>query len=505
MSDLKDIIQELSDQEGWDGTITLKLSSLSAGVRRAYGQLHGTPELEIDWDVLESLVSMNATISTLMSDPLATVASMDATIQTLSDNLPISTTELSTYIISLLDSVVSTIGAGAGIEVIASNTLVTTVNLDASIDGVVSAVISDSLVLADDPIKYWAKALSDLLFLYDDQYTGWEFTINDDLTIVDTQSIILGLILEEWLTLIDTQSNNWTGQEIALDTLNLYDLSIIGQNYSGSISDGLDISDVITYQFTVMILELLGFTELATAMKSMSASIAESIDVTDTADRGFGLDIADTLALIDTHSVFLAFLNSISDDLTVTDSNTLLNTINRSLSDSIVFVDSPTNTGVFYSAIYEALALNVTVELAGEVWETYVLNTPKFLPSIYSGFNFNSYCVFENRAFGANDLGIYELTGTTDSGTAIKTGVLLHSTDFGSPNQKKFRKGYLSLSGTAPKMILETDNGIREVYAIDTNGKVTISSGLKGKNWVLSVTDFDSIDQIKLIPVILTK
>jgi hypothetical protein len=124
---------------------------------------------------------------------------------------------------------------------------------------------------------------------------------------------------------------------------------------------------------------------------------------------------------------------------------------------------------------------------------------------MYSGFDFNSYAVFENRAFGANATGIYELTGTTDAGANISTGVIMSQTDFGSPNQKRFRRGYVGISGTSPVMVLETEDGSREAYAIDTNGKFVASHDLKGKKWKLSVADFDELDCIKLIPVILTK
>ena len=161
--------------------------------------------------------------------------------------------------------------------------------------------------------------------------------------------------------------------------------------------------------------------------------------------------------------------------------------------------------GRLYSTIYDTLQMNVIVELDGEVWECYVLNTPKFYPSVYSGFNFNSYCVFENRAYGANDDGVYELTGSTDAGATIHTGVVLSSTNFGSANQKKFRRGYLGISGTAPVMVFQTENGQRETYNIDSEGKVVASSGLKSKSWKLSIADFDTLDSIKLLPIILTK
>ena len=201
----------------------------------------------------------------------------------------------------------------------------------------------------------------------------------------------------------------------------------------------------------------------------------------------------------------MTFLNSVQSNLGMVDTSSLIARASNTVTESIVFIDSVTARGTLCNVLYDTLALNVTVELDGEIWECYVLNTPKFLPSMYSGFDFNSYCIFENRAFGANSSGIYELAGSTDAGSEIHTGAILSKTDFGSANQKKFRKGYLDISGTAPKMILETESGERQAYSIDAQGKVTASTALKSKKWALSVAEFESLSSMKFIPIILTK
>ena len=83
--------------------------------------------------------------------------------------------------------------------------------------------------------------------------------------------------------------------------------------------------------------------------------------------------------------------------------------------------------------------------------------------------------------------------------------MILGKTDFGSPNQKRFRRGYIGIFGDNPVMVFETESGHREAYAIDTEGKIAVSSELKSKSWKLSISDFDELNTIKLIPVILTK
>jgi hypothetical protein len=255
----------------------------------------------------------------------------------------------------------------------------------------------------------------------------------------------------------------------------------------------------------VLVLEYLRFVDLATVVRKSGLSVAESMAFTDASSRGFDKAVESILTAVDVSSVVVTFLRSIAESLGVADTSSFTKKLGLSIGESLVIAEAVTSHGHLYNALYDTLAMNVLVELDGEIWEAYVLNTPKFLPSMYSGFGFNSYCVYEGRAFGANDTGIYELVGDTDAGEKIHTGVILSETDFSSPNQKKFRRGYLGISGDAPVMVFETESGQRQVYAIDTQGKVVFSSELKSKKWKLSIADFDTLESVKLIPVVLTK
>jgi hypothetical protein len=264
-------------------------------------------------------------------------------------------------------------------------------------------------------------------------------------------------------------------------------------------------ADVVTYRLAVTVLENILFTEIASAIKDLLETVNDTAAITDEATRGFEKTVDESLVNTDSVLALTSFLNTLSESLGVIDATSLIGRMMATVSESLSLVDTVASKGTLYNVVYDTLGLLATVEFAGETWETYILNTPKFYPSMYSGFNFNSYAVFENRAFGANDVGIYELTGATDAGATIRTGVVLNDTDFGSPNQKRFRRAYLGISGTAPKMVFETEDGKREVYDIDTQGKTVVSSELKSKSWKLSISDFQELSSLKLIPVVLTK
>lgn len=364
---------------------------------------------------------------------------------------------------------------------------------------------NESLVMADTTSPALSFTISDILFIWDVLQHGWNVSIDESLVVTDSTAEVLGLMISDWITLTDTQTNNWSGRDVINDTLNMYDVAGKYFRVSASIDESLTLADTNNYVLSIAVLEYLGFTDLANAMRSTAATVSESLTLTETQSYAWALLIQEALSVVDVATVIQTFIDVVQESIALADSASLINRLGLAVNESLVFAETVTSQGTLYNAVYDTLRMNVSVELAGEVYECYVLNTPKFMPSMYSGFNFNSYCVFENRAFGANDTGIYELTGVTDAGSTIHTGAILSETDFGSRNQKKFRKAYLGISGNAPVMVVETENGERQAYNIDSGGKTTISHELKSKAWKLSIADFDELKTIKLIPVILSK
>jgi hypothetical protein len=365
--------------------------------------------------------------------------------------------------------------------------------------------LADGMTIVDSHAICWPKTIEEILFIYEELKHGWGVSISEDLTLTDSLSYVLGLMISDWITLIDTQTNNWNGREIVPDTLNLYDIATGGKKFADTIDESLVVTDESLYKLTVTVLEYLGFTDLANAVRTGSETVSDTVTMADTPAHALSFLIDEALSVVDANSVIAAFIHTVAESLDLTDTASPIKKIYETATDPLVFTETVSSQGHLYSAVYDTLAMNITVELNGEVYECYVLNTAKFQPSMYSGFDFNSYCVFENRAFGANDAGIYELTGTTDAGATIHTGAILSQTDFGAPNQKRFRHGYLGISGTSPVMVFECEDGTRQAYSIDTKGHVVASSELKSKKWVLSIADYESLDTIKLLPIILTK
>jgi hypothetical protein len=222
-------------------------------------------------------------------------------------------------------------------------------------------------------------------------------------------------------------------------------------------------------------------------------------------------DISDDIAVVDSVSLLSILSVLLSESLTVVDDASRVNKSYLLISDNFEGTDTVSNQAQYKVSVQEMLSLNISIIVDGEIYECFVLNTAQFHPSVYSGFDFNSYCTFRSRAFGANSRGVYELTGDTDTGLAgdgsdrdIHTGIVFHDTDFNMPQKKKLRKAYLGVSGDDAVLITESE-GKKKAYRVDDRGMVDASRVVKGKTWTLSVAEFESIESIKLIPVILAR
>lgn len=379
-------------------------------------------------------------------------------------------------------------------------------NFEGVPDGGMFELLEEILTLTDSINAPAFILMQDSIFFYDNEKVGWHKLVPDTFNIsVETGSGLLGLMISEWLTIKDSQVNNWTGQEIMAETIAINSLPVLIQSSKQTIADTLAIADSPSWRLTLAILDVLGFTELQKAARYSQHQVSESLVLTDEARRGFENLVESVLSAIDASSVIGAFAKSLAESLDLADATSFITRVAGLVNESLVFSETASSAGKLYNIIRESLALNVLMELDGEIWECFVLNTPHFHPSIYSGYDFNSFCVFEGRAFGANEKGIYELTGSTDAGNTIHTGIIMKGTDFGTPNQKRFRRGYFGISGSSPVLILETESGQRQVYNIDTKGKAVASHELKSKSWTLSIADFQTLESAILIPVVLSR
>lgn len=367
-------------------------------------------------------------------------------------------------------------------------------------------ILTDFFFSSDNTVPNWntIRTVTDYISLVDSFTEALQLLIIESLDLTDVQSAQLQLTLSEFISASENITPNWNTTRVLTDSINIIDL--LYQQLSLFLSESLVVTDFSPLsQLGLSIYEYLGFTELLFSPGVFLNSVQDELNILDNLSLCYSHIVSDVLSLVSAADTVRLLINTVSESVGL--SETAVSRINSVLpiSESLVLLDVVTSTGVLYNTIQDALILNLVIELGDEIWECYVLNTPKFLPSIYSGFNFNSYAVFDNRAYGCKSDGVYELSGTTDNGVVISTGVQLSNTRFGIPNQKHFRKAYIGVIGSTPYLSTETEDGEIKTYSIDADGEVDMTRALRSKKWKLTLTNFSQLDFIKLIPVVLAK
>ena len=353
----------------------------------------------------------------------------------------------------------------------------------------------------------------------------WIKSVSDDATIADEVSFRLGIPVEEWLNIKDAVTSRWFGSMSVTDTLHAVGQAVIVSMIRESVTDEANISDAVsTVQrmfesvessmqaadavdtkvfFKPDVVETVAISALVSAIKSLNLSVEETVLATDSLGIGWMVNVEDTAAIADTVSLRLAAMLLITESLIATDvalaSLNILESVSETLNASAV----ATIQQFLQENVIDTVHISVEVELDGELWECWVMNSNNFNMSVYSGFDFNSYAVYNSTAYGCRADGIYKLSGDTDNGAAISAGIILPETDFGSSSQKRFRKAFFGISGSTPSLRMETENG-SVTYNI-VNSRANIQRNQKAHTWVVKIADFNDIDFIELVPVVLTR
>jgi hypothetical protein len=134
---------------------------------------------------------------------------------------------------------------------------------------------------------------------------------------------------------------------------------------------------------------------------------------------------------------------------------------------------------------------------------TLVLTGFQNKPSIYSGFNFNSYAKHRGKSYGAKNDGIYILEGEDDAGTKIHPGMRLGPHNFGTDREKKLR--ILRFGGNNEGARVKVSSNGCVDYSEMKGNLAFISHSFHGREITVEITDFATLDHFELTPHVLVK
>lgn len=148
---------------------------------------------------------------------------------------------------------------------------------------------------------------------------------------------------------------------------------------------------------------------------------------------------------------------------------------------------------------------------------TIVMHTESNALTTYDNFKFNSFAAFNGVYLGANDNGIFALSGATDDGAQIDAMAQVGITDFGSSHLSRIDRCYVGYR-TDGNLILRvfTEEKTSRDYLMQATGRsglhgnhVRIGKGLAARYWSYAILNqkgaYFDLDAIELKPTALKR
>ena len=368
------------------------------------------------------------------------------------------------------------------------------------------SIAEDTINLADviTLSSHLDSLAAETLFIYDNPMPGWFLRIAEALVIVEAVLLKHGIPVAEWLILAENVTGGWQGSDTVRDMFVVTDDFVDAlRTIALSIADALTTVDALALVWGLQVLDYLWLADV-TPIKDMVAILDGTTFIDSTLWNWEGL-IADVIAAVDTAPVqFLTAIGNVADAIGLADASSDYLELNFPIAEAITIADVVASKGNLFSVLLEALQFGVTISLSGEIWQCWVISNTEFDTSVFSNFNFNSYCNFQSKSYGVKADGLYILEGTTDQGTAIHAGVVFTTSNFGTENRKKFRRASLGVSGSNAAIRVQTDEGADRIFLVKDR-RAYIDRDIIGKDYVFSISEFDTLDFVDLIPIIMAR
>lgn len=324
------------------------------------------------------------------------------------------------------------------------------------------------------------------------------------------------------------------------DTIGLADAVSVMASTTGGLSDSAALTDVIQQAIiqlisdaasgseTLSLSAALTMVDIANAIATPTSTynsvmlVAEIIAAVEFYNSAPSYDIVDAGVLTDAYAALSKTLAALLDSAQAIDTDTAVIRVLQTSGDTITGTASFVPAGSVLSALLgDGVLATIRLNIGGEVFTGWVLNTDTLAPSEYqfANLSFNSACKWQGIYLLAADDGIYQFTedvGVESMVTYVKTG----KTDFGSDQQKRITDAYISYSasGAMTLKITSTEHGqiVIRNYTMTPpspdqgtdNVRFDVGKGARSRYWQFELlgsgVDCD-IDEIGMLPVILSR
>jgi hypothetical protein len=141
-----------------------------------------------------------------------------------------------------------------------------------------------------------------------------------------------------------------------------------------------------------------------------------------------------------------------------------------------------------------------------EVFEAWVLSGQAFEPSVFSGFNFNSFAVHHGEAYAAGEDGVYLLGADHDAGETIHTGARIGPVNFGADREKRIRGIQYGQGGKNTRVRVQVKDGKTGIFEPKRDeNRVVVSRDIQGREFTIDIMDFEELSHCEIVPLMLAR
>jgi hypothetical protein len=268
------------------------------------------------------------------------------------------------------------------------------------------------------------------------------------------------------------------------------------------------------------ILELVETIRATGAVKTigeLSSSIAVAIALSETSAAGKGGFASDEIAATAEVLSRAAFYTRQIEQLILEATGTVNLVLNTLLPETIE-VEARQDVKQLLSALLtEGVAFRFSFDGGEFAYTGWAMNTETFAVSEYESYPFNSFAKIGDAYFGANNKGLYELSGDSDDGTPIEAFARLGLTDFGAETQKRLDSAYLGFRVNGEMVLkIETEDGTERWYKVRGDSERLhrervhpIGKGLRSVWWQFELANIDGADfefeYIEFTPLVMAR
>jgi len=279
------------------------------------------------------------------------------------------------------------------------------------------------------------------------------------------------------------------------------------------IAEAVGLTDALSSVRALEVLDALGLSDTLIDLAKFGVTAAEAVRLIDSLIRFFSGDVVETVSMADTFARSWRGFESLAEQVNVAaalSGNLLLRvTVDEvaHLTDAQVLkaiYDAHITESVDLAAVYTSPSGDVTV------WN---INAVSGSVSQYDNYAFNSFAKFGQMFIGADETGLYELSGADDDGDAIVARVKSGLAQLTASRFTMIRDAYIGMRGDGC-FILRVTTGEGDVYdyAFDAQNmrttRVPLGKGMRTRYVSFELigdgADFD-LESVEFIPLASTR